>query len=124
LPVLHAVPGLSLNWRDQWPAISGEFVTYSASYDQHVEGVGGLGLMFLNDKAGQGTLSISNISAIYSYQLNVSREFSIRFGFEGTYFQQRIDWDKLTFGDQIDARYGFVYETNEVRPDETSKKLF
>ena len=35
-------PRLSLNWRDQWPAISGNFVTYSAAYDQHVEGVGGL----------------------------------------------------------------------------------
>ena len=117
-------PRFSLNWRDQWPAISGEFVTYSASYDQHVEGVGGLGLLVLNDKAGEGTLSITNVSGIYSYQLNVSREFSIRFGLQGTYFQQKIDWDKLTFGDQIDARYGFVYSTNEVRPGQTSLSFF
>src|SRR5688572_18419885 len=92
-------PRFSINWRDQWPAISGEFVTYSASYDQHVEGVGGLGLLVMNDKAGEGTLKTTNISGIYSYQLNVSREFSIRVGFQGTYVQKTIDWDKLTFGD-------------------------
>jgi len=117
-------PRFSLNWRDQWPAISGEFVTYSASYDQHVEGVGGLGLLVLNDKAGQGTLKTTNISGIYSYQLNVSREFSIRVGFQGTYVQKTIDWDKLTFGDMIDPRYGFIYSTDEIRPNETSKSFF
>jgi len=117
-------PRFSLNWRDQWPAISGEFVTYSASYDQHVEGVGGLGLLVMNDKAGEGTLKTTNISGIYSYQLNVSREFSIRVGFQGTYVQKSIDWDKLTFGDMIDPRYGFVYSTDEIRPNETTKSFF
>jgi type IX secretion system PorP/SprF family membrane protein len=69
-------PRISLNYRNQWPALSGTFVTYSASYDQYVDVLGGgIGLLVLNDKAGEGTLTTSNISAVYAYQLNVTRDF-------------------------------------------------
>lgn len=111
-------PRVNLNYRNQWPALSGTFVTYTASYDQHVDPIGGLGIIVLNDKAGEGTLTTTSISGIYSYQLNVTREFSIRAGFQASYFQKKVDWDKLTFGDMIDPRYGFVYQTQEVRPNE------
>ena len=39
-------PRVSLNYRNQWPGISGTFITTSATYDQQVESLyGGLGLM-------------------------------------------------------------------------------
>ena len=108
-------PRVNLNYRNQWPAISGTYVTYSASYDQHFDALaGGLGLLVTNDKAGQGTLTTTNVAAMYSYQLNINREFSMKFGFQAAYFQKSIDWSKLTFGDMIDERRGFVYNTNEV----------
>ena len=117
-------PRISLNYRNQWPALSGTFITNTASYDQHIEALGGgLGLLVLSDKAGEGTLTTSNISGIYSYQLNVTREFSVRFGLQGTYVQKKVDWDKLTFGDMIDPRYGFIYETQEIRPN-TNKNFW
>nr|MDQ3100635.1 PorP/SprF family type IX secretion system membrane protein [Bacteroidota bacterium] len=31
-----------------------------------------------------------------------------------TYFQKSLDWSKLTFGDMIDPRRGFIYNTNDV----------
>jgi type IX secretion system PorP/SprF family membrane protein len=108
-------PRFCLNYRNQWPGISGTFVTYSASYDQHFDAIGGgLGILFTNDKAGEGTLTTTNVSAMYSYQLNLTREFSMKFGFQATYFQKSVDWSKLTFGDMIDPRRGFVYDTREV----------
>ena len=114
-------PRVNINYRNQWPALTGTFVTYSASYDQHFEGLGGgLGLLVLNDKAGEGTLSTTNMSLIYSYQLNVTREFSIRTGMQGTFVQKKLDWDKLTFPDMIDPRYGFIYQTREIRPETTT----
>ena len=107
-------PRVCLNYRNQWPGISGTYVTYSASYDQHIYAIGGgLGLLITNDKAGQGTLTTTNVSGIYSYQLPLTREFSMKFGVQATYFQKSIDWSKLTFGDMIDERRGFVYNTNE-----------
>src|ERR1043166_3657466 len=65
-------PRIALNYRNQWPSLQGTFVTYSASYDQHVDALGGgLGVLVLSDKAGEGTITTSNISGIYSYQLTV-----------------------------------------------------
>lgn len=107
-------PRLTMNYRNQWPALSGTFVTTSASYDQHVETVqGGLGLLVTNDRAGR-TLNTTTVSGIYSYQQPISRTFSLKAGFQATYFQKSVDWDQLQFGDQIDPRRGFIYETQDV----------
>jgi type IX secretion system PorP/SprF family membrane protein len=108
-------PRFILNYRNQWPNIPGNYITYSASYDQHIDALnGGIGVLVTNDVAGQGTLNTLNFSGIYSYHLEVNRNFSIKAGFQATYAQRTLDWSKLTFGDQIDRRYGFIYNTNEV----------
>jgi type IX secretion system PorP/SprF family membrane protein len=115
-------PRVILNYRNQWPSISGTFVTYSASYDQHFDALaGGVGVSFVSDQAGEGTLTTYMASAIYSYRLQVNRFFSIKAGFQASYFQKSIDWEKLTFGDQIDPRYGFVYYTAETKPNNLTK---
>lgn len=117
-------PRVIMNYRNQWPALSGTFVTTSASYDQHVESLyGGLGLIVTNDQAGEGTLTTTNVSGIYSYQLALSRSFSIKAGFQATYFQKSLDWSKLTFGDMIDARRGFVYTTADQQRGGTSSNV-
>ena len=108
-------PRVALNYRNQWPALSGTFVTTSASYDQDVRGLmGGLGLLVTSDQAGKGTLNTTTVSGIYSYTQAISRKFSIKAGFQATYFQKSLDWNKLTFGDMIDPRRGFIYSTNDV----------
>jgi type IX secretion system PorP/SprF family membrane protein len=113
-------PRINLNYRNQWPALARTYITYSASYDQHVDLLsGGIGINVLNDKAGEGTLSTTNISGIYAYQLNISRDFSIRLGLQATYIQKKLNWDLLTFGDMIDPRYGYIYATQEQRPNES-----
>ena len=107
-------PRIVMNYRNQWPGISGTYITTAATYDQHVESLsGGLGLMVTNDAAAS-TLRTTRVSAIYSYQLKVNRKFSIRVGFQATFFQKSLDWSKLTFGDMIDDRRGFVYQTGDV----------
>ena len=112
-------PRVSLNYRNQWPGIAGSFVTTSASYDQHVDAFsGGLGLLVWNDRAGEGTLITTNVSGMYSYQLPVTRTFSIKAGIQATWAQKKVDWSKLTFGDMIDARRGFIYNTNEIQRDQ------
>jgi type IX secretion system PorP/SprF family membrane protein len=106
---------VNLNYRNQWPALSGNFVTTSASYDQYVETVsGGLGFLIMNDNAGRGTLNWFNVSGFYSYQLAISDKVSMVAGFQATYFQRSLDWSRLTFGDQIDSRRGFIYATQDT----------
>ncbi len=107
-------PRFVMQYRNQWPAMSGNYVTSAVAYDQHIPSIsGGLGFTVMNDRAGRGTLSTTRISGIYSYQQAVSRKFSIRAGFEATYFQKALDWSQLTFGDMIDPRKGFIYETQD-----------
>ena len=118
-------PRFVMNYRNQWPALSGTFVTYSASYDQHFDALqGGLGLMVYNDKAGEGTLTTTNISGMYAYQLNINRQFSIRAAVQGSYIQKKIDWAKFVFGDMIDPRYGFLYNTAETQPPDKAYSDF
>ncbi|MFM7023572.1 MAG: type IX secretion system membrane protein PorP/SprF [Flavobacteriales bacterium] len=116
----HRCPRFISNYRNQWPAISGTFVTYSASYDQHVDILsGGVGVLVTQDRAGEGTLNTLNASLLYSYHLPVTKSFSIKVGFQGTYHQKSVDWSKLTFGDMIDAKIGFSKPTQEIQPNTT-----
>jgi len=108
-------PRVAINHRNQWANLSGSFVTTSASFDRLIEGIsGGLGFLVMTDNAAK-TLKTTRFSGMYAYNKSVSRKFSINVGAEATFFQKSIDWDKLTFGDMIDPRRGFVYQTNDIR---------
>lgn len=105
---------MNMNFRNQWAGIEGTYVTYSASVDRHVDAIqGGLGLIATSDNAGNGILRTTNVSGIYSYLFQPRRDIAIRVGFQATFFQKSIDWSRLTFGDMIDERRGFVYDTQE-----------
>lgn len=108
-------PRVGLNYRNQWPSLDQGFTTYSASYDQHFDALaGGLGLLIMNDEAGAGTITAQSVSAMYAYQLNITRFFSMTAGAQVSYFEKKVDFSKLTFGDMIDPRQGFIYTTEEV----------
>lgn len=112
-------PRVIMNYRNQWPSVGGTYSSYSVSYDQHVDNLsGGVGLMFVTDNSGEGILNTNMVSGAYSYRLQVNRYFSMKAAFQTSYLQKRLDWDKLTFGDQIDPRYGFINDTRETRPEE------
>ena len=107
-------PRLTLNYRNQWPGIDNSFVTYAASYDQQIDAInGGIGVQIMTDRAGEGVLNTTSAAFMYSYQFRVNRKFSIRAGFQGTIVQKAIDVSNLRFGDMIDARRGFVYQSAE-----------
>ncbi len=103
-----------LNYRNQWPSLPGTFITTAASYDQHFDKIGGgIGLLVMDDRAGEGLLTSTNVSAIYSFQLRVNRKFTMRFGIQGEYGQRSIDWQRLRFEDQINPTTGFDGITKE-----------
>lgn len=117
-------PRICLNYRNQWPNMSGTYVTTSASYDQHVDALnGGLGFIVTQDNQARGTLNTTQASLIYSYLLSPSRSFSLKFGLQAGFFQKSLDRNKLNFGDMIDSRRGFVWNTNEQIPSQTKTNL-
>lgn len=110
-------PRICMNYRNQWPNLSGTYVTYSFSGDVHIDALaGGLGVLVTSDDQARGVLRTTNASLVYAYQAVINREFSLKFGLQATYMQKALDVNALNFGDMIDYRRGFVWNTAEAIP--------
>jgi len=108
-------PRIAMNYRNEWPGIENAFVTYALSYDQHFDAIsGGIGLQLLADRVGGGLLNTYSASAMYAYQLKLSRSFAIKIGAQAGYTYQQLDWNSLRFYDQINPVSGFVDEFNNL----------
>lgn len=108
-------PRINMNYRNEWPQLTGNYVTYSASFDTYSKDInGGVGLLATYDQQAEGTISTTMIGGIYSYNLKINRKTSLMFGARAAYYQKFLDWNKLTFGDMIDPRRGFIYQTNDI----------
>ena len=111
-------PRANINYRDQWPGIGRTYITSSASWDQHIQAIGGgLGVLVHHDRAGAGSLNISQFSLIYSYHLKLNNKFAMKAGLETSFRQINIDWNGFSWGDQIHPQYGFIYPTSEDIPN-------
>ncbi len=111
----NGCPRFGVNYRNEWPQLSGNYVTYSASYDQYFKNIsGGFGVLATHDQQGQGTINTSMLGLIYSYHLTLNRKWKMLFGARAAWYQKFLDWDKLTFGDMIDPRRGFILATGDV----------
>jgi len=110
-----------MNYRNQWPGLSGTFQTVAASYDQQFNKINGaFGLLAMKDVAGDGLLTTNTVNGIYSYLIKVNRKFNIRAGIQAGYIQRSVDHTKLRFSDQVEIKRGFTRETLESFPN-TSK---
>ncbi|MCX6352422.1 MAG: type IX secretion system membrane protein PorP/SprF [Bacteroidetes bacterium] len=113
-------PRFCLNYRNQWPSLSASYVTYAASYDQHFDAIGGgIGAQVWRDQAGDGRLSTTYASLAYGYQLTLGSNpkdyFIIKAALQASAFQRSIDFSKLIFGDEIDARRGIRQGTTQEK---------
>jgi type IX secretion system PorP/SprF family membrane protein len=100
---------LCLNYRDQWPAVPGVFRTYSMGVDHYFSRAkSGVGLLMFRDVAGQGKLGLTEASLLYSYRIkigqrrgNINNEWFLRPGIQFKYSKRSIDFEALTFSDQL-----------------------
>ena len=103
-----------MNYRNQWPGIKDAYTTYSTSFDKYSEKLkGGVGVNVFHDRSGGGRLTTTAASAVYAYQYQISKKVTIKLGGKATYVNKSIDWNRLVFGDMIDAREGIVYGTQQ-----------
>ena len=113
-------PRLNFNYRNQWPSIDGAFVTNTVSYDQYVNSLhGGVSVQLMNDAAGQNVINWNALNLAYSYHLNLSKKYTLLFGAMAGWNQKFLDWSELTFGDMIDPRKGFIYQTGDIKSGRT-----
>lgn len=93
---------LSINYRNQWPAIPGVFHTYSISFDKALVNFNsGIGILATYDVAGSGDLSTSNIGLLYSYDFNINEDWHIRPGVNFKFTYLGLNIYKLVFASQM-----------------------
>lgn len=117
----------SANYRNQFPGFNQAYRTYALSYDQYFDAINsGAGIWVLSDDAGDGILKTVKVAGIYAYRLKLDRDLYLRMGTEIGIVQTTLNWNLLTFGDQIDDYYGKIspggtpYPTDENAPEKNS----
>jgi type IX secretion system PorP/SprF family membrane protein len=103
----------TLNYRNQWPASGKPFITYAGSFDHYIAKYNsGVGLMVMQNKAGNSRLQSTEISGLYSYHISLSETWNFIPAIQATFVQRSIDYSKVTFPDQYDNT-GLVGSTTE-----------
>jgi type IX secretion system PorP/SprF family membrane protein len=98
---------LSLNYRDQWSRIPGNFTNFSASYDQHFNELSGaLGIIVSSMKESASYVT-TGAGIIYSYDIQVNDVFSVKAAVQASIVSRRVNWEHLIFQSQIDPQKGF-----------------
>lgn len=93
---------LSAQYRNQWAAIPGGFSAVNLSFDQFMPNINsGMGLIVNYDQAGTGALRTTGISFQYAYEARLKRNLYFRPALQFGYVSKAIDFDKLTFYDQM-----------------------
>jgi type IX secretion system PorP/SprF family membrane protein len=98
---------VGMNYRNQWPAIDANFNTISAYADFYIESKNsGVGVLINRDREGVLGLQSTSVALQYAYDLRIVEGLSFRPGFQVGVYNRSINFDRLTFGDQIDANTG------------------
>jgi len=117
-------PTIYLNFRNQWPAISQAYISYAASYDQYFKGIhGGVGLIILSDRAGNGIYQSNALYGSYAYNAELSDRFAIKAGLQIGLVQKSLDFSKIFFLDQIDPVTGYYDAGNQPNPTAESTNI-
>lgn len=101
-------PRATVNYRNQWPGLSANYVTTAFGLDHYFSHLNsGVGLYVMNDVQGTGNYRSTEVSGLYSYQIRFNENTALRVGLQGTYANRGADFSSLTFGDQYTNR-GFT----------------
>lgn len=93
---------ISFNYRNQWPEIKHAYQTYSVSFDKFVDKFNsGLGVLAYQDIAGTGRMRTTSIGLQYSFDFRLTETWHARPGLHFNYTERGIDFDRLTWSDQI-----------------------
>jgi type IX secretion system PorP/SprF family membrane protein len=108
-------PRLTLNYRNQYPALGGNYVTYNAAADMYINAVsGGMAVIATSDMTGP--LASFSANAVYSYHLKITQKLKMNAALQAGYFQYRLNWEQLVFEDMIVPGTGEIVSGNESQP--------
>jgi type IX secretion system PorP/SprF family membrane protein len=99
---------LGVNYRNQWPNISANYVTMSANFYQYIPKLNAYaGINYMNDNQARGILKTNIFSVFYSQNINI-KNVLIRPSIEVCYGEKTVDLSKLSFGSTINYNPGTI----------------
>ena len=120
---------VTANYRSQWESVTVPYRTFSVGLDASVmkgfleDDFFGVGLLMLNDKAGDADLRTTQVqgSFAYSKSLNGEANHYVSLGGQVGVVQRSIDFSKLTFDSQFD---GDVLNPNIANGEDMERAQF
>ncbi|HWY13138.1 MAG TPA: PorP/SprF family type IX secretion system membrane protein [Bacteroidia bacterium] len=90
-------------FRDQWPSLSGQYLTVNNSFDTYFKSTGsGLAISYMHDDQARGTLTTDIFNLIYAQHINLCEgKLKIIPSLQVGYFQKTVDREKLNFGNPL-----------------------
>jgi len=99
----------AINYRNQWLTVGKPYSTYSASYEiallkkKQSTNYLGIGLNFLQDKAGLAAFKRTEINLALAYNAQLNEANNIALGIQGGYDLRSIDKSELTWDEQYEG---------------------
>lgn len=96
-------------WREQWARVPVAYQTFSAFYDQKINGAGfpikglGAGMVLLHDRAGDGRLGWTQAGLRLSYSRPLTEQHTLSAGMGMDAGQRAFRPQDLAFGDQYNG---------------------
>lgn len=116
---------VGLNYRNQWPSIEANFITFSAYYDTYLEDMNsGVGFLIMRDTEGQAGLKSNTVAIQYAYQLYLTEWLTFRPGIQVGFYNRNVNFADLTFGDQFDPVTGEIANPSADTFGNESKNFF
>ena len=106
-------------YRNQWPNVSGTYVTYNSCVDGYVRLLNaGMALSVISDEQARGTLQTTGLSFAYAQYITLSQKRQIRIipSLQVSFNKQTLDRGRLNFADPINSRYGIIWKNTSSVP--------
>ena len=99
---INQIGRAGINYRSQWPSLSGGFETFSFYFDYNFEDYhSSVGLLLLRDNISSVKLNSTMVGLSYAYHLRLAGSWIFRPGIQFSYLSRNLDFSKLVFGDQL-----------------------
>jgi type IX secretion system PorP/SprF family membrane protein len=113
-------------YRNQWPNLPVSFRSYLFSADlgeRNLPGSGGLGIIVNSDNQGLGFIKNLSMGLNVSVRIPLSDFVISQVGIRASMVQKSVNWDDFVFTDQLNEKYGNIYNSAFERP-ENNKRTF
>jgi type IX secretion system PorP/SprF family membrane protein len=104
---------VAMNYRNQWPQSSANYQTFTTEVNQYLGKGNGVSVLFSNDNAANTVIKRELVLG-YAKTVSIKEKHHLSLGVQAGYFTKHLNWQNLTFGNQIDPRTGFVYTNNDI----------